>query len=218
LTAALLLACAALAAFAQDAPRSSEPSKRAHGKPVIRQTSPATCGPAALATLLTFYLDDPVTEAEMVAQIGTDGKSLTSMRELRDACRARGYTAEGYCLGEKDEDKVCHLTDGYRRELPKLLEMIKRRGVPVLVRFKEPTLHFVLAVGGVDDFILIADPARGEVAIDRTDFLRRWDGNALVVTPSRPVEGGLAERRRRSAKTRLETLRRASSLMSATRF
>ncbi|HWS86394.1 MAG TPA: cysteine peptidase family C39 domain-containing protein [Pyrinomonadaceae bacterium] len=214
--AALLLACAALAALAQDARR---PTPR---KPVIRQTSQATCGPAALATLLTFYLDDPVTEAELVAQIGKDGKTMTNLDELVKACKARGHKAEGYCLGEKKEDKdkrtLCRLTDGYRVELPKLLRVVGRRGVPVLVRFKEPILHFVLAVGGVDDFVLIADPAQGEVAIHRSDFLRRWDGFALVVTPARPVKNDLAERRRRAAETRLETLRRAGSRASAPRF
>ena len=220
--AVLTLACAALAAFAQDVPRRAEPPKRAHGKAVIRQTNQATCGPAALATLLTFYFDDPVTEAELVAQIGKDVKSMTSIGELVHACRVRGYKADGYCLGEKvkakDNTYVCRLTDGGRRELPLLLKMIERRGVPLLVHFKEPTEHFVLAVGGLDDFVLIADPAQGEVAIHRTDFLRRWDGIARVVSSARPVVGGLAERRRRAAETRLETLRRAGSRVSAPRF
>jgi predicted double-glycine peptidase len=214
LTAALLLACAALAAFAQDGPRPAGPPQSARGKLIIRQTGPATCGPAALATLLTFYLDDPVTEAEMVALTGTDRKTMSKMSELVNASHARGHKANGYCLGEYNKD------DGScrRPKLPDLLGMIERRGVPVLVHFKEPTQHFVLAVGGVGDFILVADPAHGEVAMHLSDFLRRWDGFVLVVTPSRPVEGGLAERRRRSAETRLETLRRAGSLMSVTRF
>jgi hypothetical protein len=171
-------------------------------KAIIRQTGPATCGPAALATLLTFYFDDPVTEQEISKLTGTDKKTMSSLRELRDASRALGYKAEGV-----------------RGTLPAILRQVETSGVPVIVHFKEPTQHYVLVVGHADDFILVSDPARGEVSLHRTDFLRRWDNFALIVnSASRKANGDLIERRRRSAETRLQTLRRANSMMAATRF
>jgi predicted double-glycine peptidase len=173
----------------------------AHNQTVIRQTSQATCGPAALATLLTFYLNDPVTEEEMIKLTGTDNKTMSKLIDLRNACRARGYKA-----------------DGFRMQLLQLLREVEKSGVPVLVHFKEPTQHFLLVVGSAADFILVSDPSRGEVSIHQTDFLRRWDNFALVVRTTRPVNSALVERRRRSAETRIQTLRRASSLMSTTRF
>jgi predicted double-glycine peptidase len=173
----------------------------AHKQAVIRQTSPATCGPAALATLLTFYFDDPITEEEVTKLAGTDKKTMASLRELRDVSRARGYTA-----------------DGFRWGLPRLLHEVETTGVPVLVHFKEPTQHFVLVVGEADEFILVSDPSRGEVSIHQTDFLRRWDNFALVVKTTRPVNSTLVERRKRSAEARIQALKRASSLMSTTRF
>lgn len=175
--------------------------KQTRRRAIIRQTSPATCGPAALATLLTFYFDDPVTEEEMAKLVGADKKSLSSMRELRDASRAKGYKAEGF-----------------RATLAALTHQVETSGLPVLVHFKEPTQHYVLVVGRVGDFILVTDPARGEVSMHQTDFLRRWDGFVLIVRAARPVSSDLIERRRRSAETRIQTLKRASSLMSATRF
>lgn len=193
-----------LASFkSQDAKVSDtrEARKPAPRKAIIRQSSPATCGPAALATLLTFYFNDPVTEEEMTKLARTDKKTMASLRELRDASRAKGYAA-----------------DGFRWGLPRLLREVETTGVPVLVHFKEPTQHFVLVVGKADDFILVSDPSRGEVSIHQTDFLRRWDNFALVVKTARPVNSTLVERRKRSAEARIQALRRASSLRSTTRF
>jgi uncharacterized protein len=188
---------------AQDAKalRTVEAAKPAQRKTIIRQTSQATCGPASLATLLTFYFNDPVTEEEMVKLTGTDNKTMAKLLDLRNASRARGYKA-----------------DGFRMQLPQLLREVEKSGVPVLVHFKEPTQHFLLVVGSAGDFILVSDPSRGEVSIHQTDFLRRWDNFALVVKTTRPVNSALVEKRKRSAETRIQTLRQASSLMSRTRF
>lgn len=170
-------------------------------KTVIRQTSPATCGPAAIATLLTFYLGDPVTEEEMMKLAGTDKKTISNLRQLGTACRAKGYEAEGR-----------------HWNLPRLLREVETGAIPVLVHFQKPTEHFVLVIGKVDDFFLVSDPERGEVSVHQADFLRRWDGNVLVVKSTRPVNTTLIETRRRSAETRLHTLDHANSLMSTTRF
>lgn len=189
--------------YAQDANvvDTDETAKSVRRKSVIRQTSPATCGPAAIATLLTFYFDDPATEEEVMKLAGTDRKSISNLRQLRNACRARGYQAEGF-----------------RLSLQQLLQKVEKTGTPVLVHLKEPTQHYVLVVGSAEDFILISDPSRGEVSIHRLDFLRRWDNFALVVRPTGYVNRELLEQRKRSAEIRIQTLRRANSLMSTMRF
>jgi predicted double-glycine peptidase len=175
--------------------------KGEHRVRVIRQTSSATCGQAALATLFTFYFHDPVTEAEMTKWVRPRAQDVSTMRELRDACRARGYDAAGV-----------------KGTLSELVRQIESSGVPVLVHFKEPTQHYLLVLGRVGDRLLVADPAKGETTMHETDFLRRWDNVALVIKSPRPADGSLIEHRKRSAETRLQTLHRAGSLMSATRY
>lgn len=185
-----------------EAPRASRTSKAARRKTVIRQTSPATCGPAVLATLLTVWFDDPVTEEEMMKLAGTDKHTVSSLKQLATACVAKkNYKAEGR-----------------RWNLPRLLREIDTSGVPVITHLKVPTEHYVLVVGRAGGYLLVSDPDRGEVTIHRTDFLRRWDGFVLVVRSSRPVDNTLAALRKRSAERRLRTLTRANSLTSTTRF
>ena len=168
---------------------------------VIRQTSDLTCGPAAVATLLKFYFSENTTEDEIAKIAGTYEKGTSSLLDLRNACRIKGYEAIGY-----------------RMTLPQLLREIEKSGVPVVVHFKEPSLHFALVVGQVGNFILVSDPSRGNVSMDVADFLHRWDNHALVVKASHPVDRTIAEKRKRSAETRLQTLNRANLLMSSTRF
>jgi predicted double-glycine peptidase len=158
---------------------------------VIIQTSEYTCGPAAVAALLKFYFGDNTNEQEIAQLAGTYENHTTTLLDLRNACRAKGYEASGY-----------------RMTLPQLLREIETSGVPVLVHFKEPSLHYALVLGQVGDVILVSDPSWGHVSIDVTDFLRRWSKNALVVKSSRPAHRELIERRKQSAETRLATLSR----------
>lgn len=169
---------------------------------IIRQTTDATCGPAALASLLKFYFNDPTaSEAELTELSGTLEKRTTTLLGLRNACRAKGYEAKGFSM-----------------TLPQLLQQVETSGVPVLVHYKEPSLHYALVCGRVENFLLISDPSQGQVSVDVTDFLRRWDGYALVVSSSQPANKDLMKERKASAQTRLETLSRAGALMSGVRF
>jgi hypothetical protein len=171
------------------------------GGNLIRQTSDLTCGPAAVATLLKFYFGENTTEDEIAKLAGTYEKRTSSLLDLRNACRAKGYQAAGY-----------------RMTLPQLIREAETSGVPVIVHFKEPTLHFALVVGQAGEFILASDPSLGNVSIDVKDFLRRWDNHVLVVKSSRPVNREIAEKRKRSAEKRLKSLNRANLLMSSTRY
>lgn len=168
---------------------------------IIRQTSDVTCGPAAVASLLKFYFGVETTEDEIAKLSGTYENKTSSLLGLRNACRAKGFEA-----------------GGYRMSLPQMMREVEAGGAPVVVHFKEPSLHFALVVGRVGDFVIVSDPSQGNISMDVGDFKRRWSGAVLVVKSTRPVNRELIERRRRSAQRRLETLRRAGSLLSSTRF
>lgn len=168
---------------------------------IIRQTSDVTCGPAALASLLMFHLGVETSEEEIARLSGTYEKGTSTLLGLRNAARAKGFEAAGY-----------------RMSLTALMSEVEASGVPVLVHFKEPSLHYALVLGRVDDFILVADPSRGNVSMHVGDFTRRWDNNALVVRARGVADHERLERRKRSAATRIETLSRESIFQSSPRF
>jgi predicted double-glycine peptidase len=166
---------------------------------IIRQESEITCGPAALASLLCYYFSEETSENELAELSGTYEKGTTTLLGLRDACIAKGHEAIGYNM-----------------TLPQLMREVEASKVPVVVHFNEPSLHYALVVGQVDDFILISDPSVGNVSMSRDDFLRRWSEKALVVKPGeRTVDSKIVEQRKQSAATRLGSLKQAGRLMSA---
>jgi hypothetical protein len=102
--------------------------------------------------------------------------------------------------------------------LEQMLRQVEAGGVPVVVHFKEPTLHFALVIGRVGDFIIVSDPSQGNISMDVGDFERRWSGTVLVVRSPKAANRALVERRKRSTAIRTETLRRASVLLPPMRF
>ncbi len=131
----------------------------------IRQSSEITSGPAALASLLVYYFQEPTSEDEIARSCGTYGKGTTSLLDLRNACLAKGYKAVGY-----------------KMTLGQLTRQIQRTGKPVLIYIARPTKHFALVVGQVGDLILMADPALGRIVMSSEDFADMWGGCALVVS------------------------------------
>jgi len=172
-------------------------------KLVIRQTTDVSCGPAALASLLKFYFGEhSVTEHEIATLAGTYSKGTTSLLDLRNICRVKGYEARG--LG--------------KMTLPQLIHEVEHSGTPVIVHFENPYRHFSLVLGQVRDYILVSDPSRGNVSMKVDEFLGKWDNVALVVKNTPPHNQSLIEKHKRSTEIRLQTLDRASALISMPRF
>jgi len=166
---------------------------------VYRQTTEFSCGPSALASLLTFYYQDPTTESEVISLSHSFERRTTSLTGLREACLAKMYEATGY-----------------RMTLQELMEQIHKDGGPVLVHFQTPTMHYALVTGMVDDYVLVSDPSMGNLSMDVDDFLRRWSNKALVVnSKTRSANRVLVSTRRESAAVRLNTLTSAGRLMSS---
>jgi len=197
----------------------------------IHQSSEYTCGPAALATLLSFYLDEPATEVEIAKISGTFKEGTTTLLGLRNAARLKGHDAIGYQM-----------------TLPQLLDQLDSSTIPVLVHFQQPELHYVLVTGHLgDDYLIVSDPAVGDVVMQQADFLRRWSNKALVVKAERiaptppevhttswlpelprheakadiplptPPDAGVIARRRQSISARVHTLEKAGEALSRMR-
>jgi hypothetical protein len=132
---------------------------------VVIQAWDLSCGAAALATVLKYQHDDPVSEREVaLAMIGREeyianpglvryrhGFSLLDLKRYVDE---RGYEGVGY---------------------GKLLieDLIERAPVMVPVRFRGYN-HFVVFRGAMGDSVLLADPAFGNRSMSIEKFEAAW--------------------------------------------
>ncbi|MGY2224671.1 C39 family peptidase [Pseudomonas gingeri] len=138
---------------------------------IQRQTLDYSCGAAALSLLLNRYLDDPVTEAQILADIVlrlpeserlervTDG---FSMLDLKSVAENLGYTADGVLL----PPQAVHALKG-----------------PVIILLRRKQLnHFVVLKGVGQGRAFLADPARGHLRMPLHQLLREWQGETLMVS------------------------------------
>jgi len=133
-----------------------------------RQTSPLSCGPAALAYLLS-YLGSETREADLLPLVRTTARG-TSLADLAEAARRRGFVAWGE-----------------RQNWAALVEAPK----PLLAHLGGN--HYVVVLStGASDRVDLFDPARGYLRLAREAFLRAWRGDVLVVRFGERIPPGAA--------------------------
>ena len=71
----------------------------------MRQTTPTSCGPASLATILTYYLKRPITDGEMIDLSNSRGEG-TGAEDLEKACSAINYRG---CVDYNDNSAIIAL-------------------------------------------------------------------------------------------------------------
>ena len=151
---------------------------------LVKQQFDYSCGPAAMATLMTYYFEDEVTEREILLDIiqrltesefENRKKEGLSMLDMKKFAEHRGYQAVGIRLKAS--------------ALPQL------RG-PVLVYLETADFkHFAILRGTREDRVFLADPARGNLRMSISHFLREWPGITLVLGKEgfgTPVDSPLA--------------------------
>lgn len=129
---------------------------RANDRYLIKQSTNSDCGPAALATLLNYYLDIPSTESE-IARLSEANQYGTTLVGLEQAVSAKGAGA-----------------DSFRMNLKTLKSQMSSYPAPVLVRLLLPEPHFVLLLDSDKKNMLISDPASGNIVMTEKAFLKRW--------------------------------------------
>jgi uncharacterized protein len=137
-------------------------------KRTIQQEHDFSCGSAALATLLTYHYEHPVTEEEVFKamfehgnknKIEQEGFSLLDMKRYLEA---NGYRADGY----KDTS----------------LDKVRQVGIPVIVLINNGGyMHFVVIKGVDDGQVLIGDPATGSRTVPREEFDKIWNHLVFVI-------------------------------------
>ncbi|MBC7170740.1 peptidase C39 bacteriocin processing, partial [Candidatus Bipolaricaulota bacterium] len=167
---------------------------------VVGQADWYTCGPAAVATLLTHYYGIATTEAEalelaegfMVAAGREPGQALTALA-LRQTLEAKGIP-----------------TKGYRVKPEALVDYFARGGLPVILHLTRPQKHFVVGVGMVGDHIVLADPSWGQSSLPFSTFVDERGYSEVVLVPIPPLELSFLVQERQQ-----EALRRAEERLAA---
>lgn len=135
---------------------------------VVKQQYDFSCGSAAIATLLTYHYDHPMSEQEVFQAMFDMGdkekinKEGFSMLDMKKYLESIGYRA-----------------DGYQISLEKLDEVAK---VPAIVIINTHGYnHFVIVKGLRDSEVLIGDPAMGSKVVGREEFEESWNGLVFLV-------------------------------------
>ena len=157
-------------ALAQQGPVRSLQEIRHEG--VVIQKWDTSCGAAALATVLTYSLNDPVSEREvargmlkMTEPLKVKYRGGFSLLDMKHFAELRGYRGKGY------------------RGLT--LDGLLQLDSPIvpIVQYGNP--HFVMVRGlNSRSRVSIADPGFGNRTMSVPDFTAAWkDGIAFVVVP-----------------------------------
>lgn len=146
--------------------------KEIKGKYVVRQTLDYSCGPASLATVLSYYFQDRVSEEEIIKflLLTTNLQKVKqrggfSLLDLKNFAKYKGYNVVGY-----------------KMDLEYLVSFNKPILIPVNIK---DYMHFVIFRGLKGDRVFIADPALGNMTMRVERFLNLWQGGiGLVLSKS----------------------------------
>lgn len=133
----------------------------------IHQQYDFSCGSAAVATLLTYQYDYPVSEQTAFTAMYRHGNRAKirklgfSLLDIKRFLAANGFKADGFIVP---------------------LDKLKRAGLPAIVLIDEHGYHhFVVIKGLMNDRVLIGDPAKGTVSMPRSQFMKLWKNHILFV-------------------------------------
>lgn len=143
---------------------------------VVPQTGWYTCGPAAVATLLSEFHGIPVTESEIL--------ELIFSLEIEDEHSAQLDGISALALRQALELRGVP-TLGYRLSSDALVDYLRRGGLPVIAHVTLPQHHFVVVVGVVGRYLVLADPSWGRriIPIGDLDTKKGYSGVTLVPLP-----------------------------------
>jgi uncharacterized protein len=157
---------------------------------VVEQSKEFNCGAAAVATLLKYFYNIEASEDEVMnlalASMESrgvrlfDGQGLTAY-DLKAALGTKGVASRGFLV------KPAALHDYFARG-----------GLPVIIHLTKPQKHFEVAVGMIEDHIVIADPSWGRSVFPLTELAeqRGYTGVVLVPIPSSETVSQVAARQK----------------------
>lgn len=137
----------------------------------VRQEQDWSCGSAAVATLLTYHYDHPVTERD----------ALEAMYRRGNQAKIR---AEGFSLLDIKVylESLGYQADGFQTTLDRL----GQAAVPAIVVIRDNGYnHFVVVKGLRHGNVLVGDPAKGARVIPREQFEAMWSPQIVFAITNR---------------------------------
>ncbi len=170
----------------------------------VRQRYDFSCGSAALATLLTYHYETPITEQEAIEAMYVGGDETKIRREgfslldIKRYLEGRGFHADGF---------------------EATLEQVTQFGAPGIVLLQDKGYrHFVVLKGVRDNRVLLGDPALGARVLPRAEFERLWVNHVFFVIHSHRKQArfNVADQWQRSPRAVLGDALDRNSLMGIT--
>lgn len=141
-------------------------------KDIIMQKMDYSCGSAALATILTYYLDKPTTETNIIQYLLTYG-------DLQDIIKRQGFSL----LDLKHyAEHVGFVAQGFRMDINDLLKIHDAVLLPIVINGYR---HFVVYVGNKDGRVFLLDPTFGATVLSIPVFKKMWyeyENVGLIIT------------------------------------
>ncbi len=146
---------------------------------IIKQQYDYSCGSAALATLLNYYLGEKLTEKQIIA----------GLVEYGDKNQIERLKAFSLLDMKRFVEKLGYHGTGYRADIEDLRTMGKPCIVPMEIYGYQ---HFCVFRGIVQDHVFLADPYMGDISFPIEQFRKMWQRNvAFVVTDHDIVHSAL---------------------------
>lgn len=141
--------------------------REARYKHVIPQRYDLSCGAAALATILNYFFDHRVDEADIIKHLLDHGDAKEIQKKGFSLLDLKSYAVDyGY------------LADGYKVDLNRLSKL----KIPVIILFTSGSYsHFVVLKGIHDGNAYIADPAYGNRSMPIETFEENWNEVIFIV-------------------------------------
>lgn len=144
----------------------------------VRQERDFTCGAAALATILKYHYDMPVTEYMIMSMIlerysfeqwKQKVKDGLSFEDLIFVAKKLGFEAVAATIALQETEKL---------------------GAPVIIQLDmNKSDHFVVLRKKTAEFAYLSDPITGNMTLDQKEFKEKFRGAILAVWPSYATDG-----------------------------
>lgn len=141
--------------------------KALRNRDTVHQKYDFSCGSAAVATLLTYQYDYPMTEQTAFTAMFEHGnrakikKQGFSLLDIKRFLAANGFDADGFIVP---------------------LNKLKQAHLPAIVLIDENGYHHFVVIKGLrDDRVLVGDPAKGTRSMPRSEFMKLWTNHLLFV-------------------------------------
>jgi len=149
----------------------------------IKQEYDYSCGSAALATLLDFYLGEEFSEKQVISGLLSYGNKALIVKRR----------AFSFLDMKKFVDALGYKGAGYKAELIDLKTLNAPGIVPIrILGYK----HFTVFKGVYKGHVFVSDPWKGNISFTEEEFKKIWDGNVIFMihTEGKPVHNLLTLR------------------------